>query len=75
MIGVSLLMALGFLGAFIWSMRTGQQDDLYTPSLRMLLDDAPPDEPDNPLVTSQPSAKATATLPHRTNLNMFVTTQ
>jgi cbb3-type cytochrome oxidase maturation protein len=42
MIGISLLMALGFLGAFIWSMRTGQQDDLYTPSLRMLLDDSPP---------------------------------
>ncbi|GAB3928586.1 cbb3-type cytochrome oxidase assembly protein CcoS [Larkinella terrae] len=44
MIGISLLMALGFLGAFIWSMRTGQQDDLYTPSLRMLLDDTTPDE-------------------------------
>ncbi|GAB3511506.1 hypothetical protein GCM10027341_51070 [Spirosoma knui] len=39
MIGISLLMALGFLGAFVWSMRTGQQDDLYTPSMRMLLDD------------------------------------
>jgi len=46
MIGISLLMALGFLGAFIWSMRTGQQDDLYTPSMRMLLDDdALPDQP------------------------------
>ena len=43
MIGVSLLMALGFLAAFIWSMRTGQQDDLYTPALRMLLNDEPPD--------------------------------
>lgn len=39
MIGISLTLALGFLGAFIWSMRTGQQDDLYTPSIRMLLDD------------------------------------
>ncbi|QMW07067.1 cbb3-type cytochrome oxidase assembly protein CcoS [Spirosoma foliorum] len=42
MIGISLLMALGFLGAFFWSMRTGQQDDLYTPSIRMLLDDDVP---------------------------------
>ncbi|AQG78911.1 cbb3-type cytochrome oxidase assembly protein CcoS [Spirosoma montaniterrae] len=49
MIGISLLMALGFLGAFIWSMRTGQQDDLYTPSLRMLLDDTVPEEPVNQL--------------------------
>lgn len=39
MIGVSLLIALGFLGAFIWSVRTGQQDDLYTPALRILADD------------------------------------
>ena len=35
-------MALGFLGAFIWSMQTGQQDDLYTPSIRMLIDDDVP---------------------------------
>lgn len=39
MIGISLFMALCFLGAFIWAMRTGQQDDLYTPSLRILTDD------------------------------------
>lgn len=43
MIGVSLLIALGFLAAFFWSMKTGQQDDLYTPSMRMLLDDDAPD--------------------------------
>lgn len=42
MIGVSLLLALGFLGAFIWSMRTGQQDDLHTPAMRILLDDIDP---------------------------------
>lgn len=42
MIGISLLLALGFLGAFLWSLRHGQQDDLYTPSLRMLLDDDAP---------------------------------
>ena len=42
MIGISLTLALGFLGAFFWSMRTGQQDDLYTPSMRMLLDDDAP---------------------------------
>ena len=45
MIGISLLMALGFLGAFFWSLRSGQQDDLYTPSIRMLLDDDPPTDP------------------------------
>ncbi|GAB4026763.1 cbb3-type cytochrome oxidase assembly protein CcoS [Spirosoma koreense] len=43
MIGISLTMALGFLGAFFWSIKAGQQDDLYTPSIRMLLDDDAPD--------------------------------
>lgn len=35
----SLIVALGFLGAFIWSVRAGQYEDDYTPSVRMLLDD------------------------------------
>ncbi|WP_338874655.1 cbb3-type cytochrome oxidase assembly protein CcoS [Spirosoma sp. SC4-14] len=42
MIGISLLLALGFLAAFWWSLRSGQQDDLYTPSMRILLDDNEP---------------------------------
>lgn len=47
MIGISLLIALGFLGAFFWSLKTGQQDDLYTPSIRMLLDDDAPEPVEN----------------------------
>ncbi|MDQ1086330.1 MULTISPECIES: cbb3-type cytochrome oxidase assembly protein CcoS [unclassified Siphonobacter] len=39
LIGISLLLALGFLAAFFWAMKSGQNDDLYTPSLRALLDD------------------------------------
>lgn len=39
LIGCSVFMALIFLGAFFWAQRTGQNDDLYTPSIRMLLDD------------------------------------
>jgi len=35
---VSLIVALGFLGAFLWSVRSGQYDDEYTPSVRMLFD-------------------------------------
>ncbi len=37
----SLTVALGFLAAFIWSVKSGQYDDDYTPSIRMLFDDAP----------------------------------
>ena len=41
LIGVSLLAALIFLGAFIWAVKTGQFDDNETPSIRMLFDDEP----------------------------------
>lgn len=39
LIGFSLLIALGFLASFIWATKTGQYDDNYTPSVRMLFDD------------------------------------
>jgi len=39
LIGCSLLMAIGFLFAFIWSVKSGQMDDDYTPSVRILFDD------------------------------------
>jgi cbb3-type cytochrome oxidase maturation protein len=39
LIGVSLFVALIFLGAFIWAVRTGQFDDNETPSMRVLFDD------------------------------------
>jgi len=36
---VSVLVAGGFLIAFLWSVNTGQMDDDYTPSVRMLFED------------------------------------
>jgi cbb3-type cytochrome oxidase maturation protein len=39
LITVSLVIALIFLSAFFWSVRNGQFDDDYTPSVRMLFDD------------------------------------
>lgn len=36
---LSLLIALGFLAAFWWAVRSGQYDDDYTPSVRILFDD------------------------------------
>ncbi len=35
----SLIIAVGFLIAFIWAVKTGQYDDDYTPSVRILFDD------------------------------------
>jgi cbb3-type cytochrome oxidase maturation protein len=44
LIGCSILLALVFLGAFFWAHRHGQHDDLYTPAVRILLDDEPREE-------------------------------
>ncbi len=42
LIALSLSMAVGFLVAFLWAVRTGQYDDTHTPSMRMLFDNRPP---------------------------------
>jgi len=39
LIGVSLFAALIFLGLFIWAVKSGQFEDNYTPSIRVLFDD------------------------------------
>ena len=41
LIGCSLVLAVGFLAAFIWTVKSGQMEDDYTPSIRMLFDDKP----------------------------------
>jgi cbb3-type cytochrome oxidase maturation protein len=49
LIGASLIVAGVFLVAFIVSVRRGQFEDSYTPSVRMLFDDTPvaPTKKDN----------------------------
>ena len=39
MIGISLAIAVGFLGFFIWNLKSGQYEDTYTPSVRMLFEE------------------------------------
>jgi len=39
LIGISIVVAGSFLTAFLWSVKSGQYDDDYTPSVRMLFDD------------------------------------
>ena len=38
-ITLSLLLAIIFLIAFIWTVKSGQYDDDYSPSVRMLFED------------------------------------
>lgn len=56
MIGASLLIAVGFLIAFIWSVKSNQYEDDYTPSVRMLFDNT----------TIQKKDKETKTQPTKT---------
>jgi cbb3-type cytochrome oxidase maturation protein len=39
LISISILVAIVFFIAFIMAVKTGQYDDDYTPSVRMLFDD------------------------------------
>jgi cbb3-type cytochrome oxidase maturation protein len=39
LISVSIFVAIGFFIAFIIAVKSGQYDDDYTPSVRMLFDD------------------------------------
>jgi len=49
LIFISLSIAIGFLISFLWNMKSGQYDDMYSPSVRMLFDDKPPsDKPNKP---------------------------
>ncbi|MFK7806262.1 MAG: cbb3-type cytochrome oxidase assembly protein CcoS [Saprospiraceae bacterium] len=45
LIGISLIVALGFLCAFFWAVNDGQYEDDYTPSVRILFDNNKEDNP------------------------------
>jgi cbb3-type cytochrome oxidase maturation protein len=47
LISASLLVALLFLFAFIWSVKSGQYEDDYTPSVRILFDETIKSKPVN----------------------------
>ena len=44
LLGASLTVGLTFLAAFIWSVKSGQFEDDYSPAHRILFDDAPVDK-------------------------------
>lgn len=47
LIGASLLVAIGFLAAYLWAVKSGQYDDKYTPSVRILFDEEKKKEKEN----------------------------
>jgi cbb3-type cytochrome oxidase maturation protein len=55
LIFISLALASAFLAAFIWAVKSGQFEDVYTPSLRLLTEEKPPKP------VTQPQTKHTET--------------
>jgi cbb3-type cytochrome oxidase maturation protein len=53
LISISIFVALGFFIAFIAAVRTGQYDDDYTPSVRMLFDDELKNQQPKPIQTKE----------------------
>lgn len=49
----SLLLAAGFLAAFIWSVNDNQLEDDYTPSVRMLFDNETTEATDKQEITKK----------------------
>ena len=41
---IGILVAGGFLTAFLWAVKSGQYDDTESPAMRMLFDDTKPKE-------------------------------
>ncbi len=44
----SVLLGLMAVGAFFWTLRAGQYEDIQGAAARILIDDADPDAPDDP---------------------------
>lgn len=61
LLGASLVVGLIFLAAFIWSVRSGQLDDTYSPAHKVLFDNfrvpAPPAHKDKKN-TSRPNNRS-----------------
>ena len=58
LIGISILVAAGFLTAFLFSVSSGQFDDDYTPSVRMLFDNSIHETADKKKLQKQPKKNA-----------------
>ena len=46
LLAISITVALAFFAAFLFSVKSGQYDDTYTPSVRMLFEDEVVDDAD-----------------------------
>ncbi len=57
LLAISIFVAVVFFVAFIYSVKSGQYDDTYTPSVRMLFEDELVKETDSEEKTSKQTSK------------------
>lgn len=50
LISASIIVATIFLIAFLWAVKSGQYDDKYTPSVRILFDDDKKNEEEKKII-------------------------
>jgi cbb3-type cytochrome oxidase maturation protein len=58
LIFLGILVAGGFLAAFIWAVKSGQYDDDYSPSVRILFDNNTPREDEGQIENINHTKKA-----------------
>ncbi|MDO7850435.1 cbb3-type cytochrome oxidase assembly protein CcoS [Hymenobacter convexus] len=61
LISISLVVALLFLGAFLWAVRSGQYEDTYTPAVRMLFEETEDKNIQRPLAAPSTEINQAAT--------------
>ncbi|MEC7263297.1 MAG: cbb3-type cytochrome oxidase assembly protein CcoS [Bacteroidota bacterium] len=57
LLAISVTVAVAFFAAFVLSVKSGQYDDTYTPSVRMLFEDEIVKDKDNSNLNNQKSNK------------------
>lgn len=74
LIAFSLIIATGFVLAFVWAIRSGQYDDKYTPSIRVLFDDDKPSSLKNEVKSETSISRLTNSEINQTATNSTQTT-
>ena len=59
LIPLSIVIASCFLIGFIWAVRSGQYEDTFTPSMRVLTDEAPAEPKSNLKLNTNPRENET----------------
>lgn len=66
---IGIVVAGGFLASFIWAVKSGQYEDTYSPSVRMLFDDSIAMEDKNESENLKKDKNSKSKINHNKNTN------